>query len=468
MNRDRIYGDENLRQQDALLRSKTQEMPDRLGNLVPHSTFQAVWGKHHQFLMQNGVRSKRKKRWGIAACGLVMAIIVAGTAFYTSPEVRAALAKFPFMKMLLKDKDGALPLYGLSQIEEQDLGTKVNQSVTDQNIRFTVDEVYFDGIQIVLNYDVEYLNAKDKINEKDSSVDYKFSIIGAEPGWSSTYKSAILNDHAFIGSMVIVIEADQYLDGYQLQMNISRIGQVKGNWSITVPLSVSKTAPYTKTFFPNKDFVIDGKKGTVERITMTPVTTRVIIRSEDKIEFRRLVFDIRDNLHTSFYGIGGRGGANEMIYNFGPRSLINPYPEYIEIIVQQLGDKLMEVKGNPIKYYEETTSLNNKFPIILKGKQGGTVSITNVEYSEDGTMLYYEASDAENQYPMIVLMDSKEHVNISEPVRIAKDRFAFKMKYPKLDIRSSLKAKVFINEYGPGYKPEPPVWVKIPLDWSKP
>ncbi|MFU1797598.1 DUF4179 domain-containing protein [Paenibacillus azoreducens] len=459
MNRDRIYGDENLRQQDALLRSKTQEMPDRLGNLVPHTTFQAVWGKHHQFLMQNGVRSKRKKRWGIAACGLVMAIIVAGTAFYASPEVRAALAKFPFMKMLLKDGEFK-EHYGLSQIEKQDLGVKLNQSVTDQNIRFTVDEIFYDGIQIVLNYDVEYLNAKEKINEKDASVYYNLAIIGAEPDMMSTHKFTILNDHSFIGSTLI--DAYQYLDGYQLQMNISQIGQVKGDWSVTIPLSVSKTDPHTKTFFPNKVFEMDGKKRTVERITMTPVTTQIVIRSEDKKEGSDLSFNIRDNLQTLFYSNGGLAGNGKYINNFAPPSSINPYPEYIEIAVNK------KMRMNHLVQHEETAALTNKFPIILKGAHGGTVSITNVEYSEDGTMLYYEASDAENQYPMIVLMDSKEHVNISEPVRIAKDRFAFKMKYPKLDIRSSLKAKVFINEYEPGYKPEPPVWVKIPLDWSKP
>ncbi|BFH63562.1 DUF4179 domain-containing protein [Paenibacillus azoreducens] len=459
MNRDRIYGDENLRQQDALLRSKTQEMPDRLGNLVPHTTFQAVWGKHHQFLMQNGVRSKRKKRWGIAACGLVMAIIVAGTAFYTSPEVRAALAKFPFMKMLLKDGEFK-EHYGLSQIEKQDLGVKLNRSVTDQNIRFTVDEIFYDGIQIVLNYDVEYLNAKEKINEKDASVYYNLAIIGAEPDMMSTHKFTILNDHSFIGSTLI--DAYQYLDGYQLQMNISQIGQVKGDWSVTIPLSVSKTDPHTKTFFPNKVFEMDGKKRTVERITMTPVTTQIVIRSEDKKEGSDLSFNIRDNLQTLFYSNGGLAGNGKYINNFAPPSSINPYPEYIEIAVNK------KMRMNHLVQHEETAALTNKFPIILKGAHGGTVLITKVEYSEDGTMLYYEASDAENQYPMIVLMDSKEHVNISEPVRIAKDRFAFKMKYPKLDIRSSLKAKVFINEYEPGYKPEPPVWVKIPLDWSKP
>lgn len=459
MNRDRIYGDENLRQQDALLRSKTQEMPDRLGNLVPHTTFQAVWGKHHQFLMQNGVRSKRKKRWGLAACGLVMAMIVVGTAFYTSPEVRAALAKFPFMKMLLKDGEFK-EHYGLSQIEKQDLGVKLNQSVTDQNIRFTVDEIFYDGIQIVLNYDVEYLNAKEKINEKDASVYYNLAIIGAEPDMMSTHKFTILNDHSFIGSTLI--DAYQYLDGYQLQMNISQIGQVKGDWSVTIPLSVSKTDPHTKTFFPNKVFEMDGKKRTVERITMTPVTTQIVIRSEDKKEGSDLSFNIRDNLQTLFYSNGGLAGNGKYINNFAPPSSINPYPEYIEIAVNK------KMRMNHLVQHEETAALTNKFPIILKGAHGGTVLITKVEYSEDGTMLYYEASDAENQYPMIVLMDSKEHVNISEPVRIAKDRFAFKMKYPKLDIRSSLKAKVFINEYEPGYKPEPPVWVKIPLDWSKP
>ncbi|MDR0269574.1 DUF4179 domain-containing protein [Paenibacillus sp.] len=462
MNRDVIHSDEDLKRQDALLRNKTQEMPDRLGNLVPPSTFQAVWDKHHQCLTQNVVRSKRKKRWSLAACGLVMVMIVAGAAVYTSPEVRATLAKFPFMKMLLKD--GGFADYGLSQIEKQDLAVKLNRSITDQNIRFTLDEVFYDGIQIVLNYDVEYLNAKGKINEKDAGVYYDLAIIGAEPDMMSTHKFTILNDHAFIGSTLI--DAYQYLDGYQLRMSISRIGQVKGDWSVTIPLSVSKTDPHTKTFFPNKDFVIDGRKGTVERITMSPVTTQVVIRYEDKDKRKGadLAFNIRDNLQTLFYSNGALGGNGKYIDNFDPPSAINPYPEYIEIVL----NKRVQM-NNLFIQHEETATLTNKFPIILKGENGGTISITNVEYSDDGTTLYYEVSDAKDQYPGIMLMDSKEHYNnVSQPVRIAKDRLAFKMKYPKLDMSSSLKVKISTIEYKPAYKPEPPVLVKIPLDWSKP
>ncbi|MEI0740165.1 hypothetical protein VQ056_32080 [Paenibacillus sp. JTLBN-2024] len=114
--------------------------------------------------------------------------------------------------------------------------------------------------------------------------------------------------------------------------------------------------------------------------------------------------------------------------------------------------------------------MNDAFPVELKGRNDGKVTVTRVDYKDEGTILTYEASDAENQRPTLILTDSneKEHHSIGQPVRISKERFDFQMKFPKLESGSLKQINMTMYDYKPGYEPKPPTTIRVPLDWSKP
>lgn len=459
-NHDSSHVGRNVTEQDLSVRKHAGRIMSNWGRHAPTAPFEEVWNRYLSAAERTRRKNKIRRRWRAAASSFFVLILLGGAVLFFSPEVRAALSRFPFMKMLLAD--GGFEEQGLSKIEKESLGVHVDASVIDRNIRFTMDEVFYDGVQIVLNYDVEYLDEKKKIDEKDVAVYYDLDFVGAEPTTMSTHKFTQLNDHAFIGSTLI--DAYQYLDGYKLHMNISQIGQVKGDWSVTVPLSVSKTSTATKVFFPNQTVEANGTKRTVERITFTPVSTQIAIRTGEYQE-HDISYRLRDDLQTDFATAGGMGGHYEIIGNFGPLSAINPHPKYVEVLFNDPSEK-----AENFIQREDEAPLNKSFPIVLKGTNGGKVTVTRVDYKDEGTILTYEASDADNQRPALRLIDSeeKEHYSIGQPVRISKERFEFQMKFPKLEIGSLKQIKMTAYDHKPGYKPTPPTTIRVPLDWSSP
>lgn len=458
--RDPVHAEPNVTEQDQIMREHAGSILRKWEEHQPVAPFEDVWDRYLSAAEASRRKQQIRNRWRAAAATFLVLILLGGAVLFSSPEVRAALSRFPFMKMMLAD--GGFEEQGLSKIEKEGLGVHLNTSVIDRNIRFTMDEVFYDGVQIVLNYDVEYLDKKKIIGEKDVAVHYDLKFDGAEPTASSTHKFTQLNDHAFIGSTLI--DAYQYLDGYKLHMNITQIGQVKGDWSVTVPLSVSKTSPDTKIFFPNQTVETNGRTRTIERITFTPVSTQIAIRTSEYRE-HEISYRLRDDLQTDFATSGGLGGDYEIIGNFSPPSAINPHPKYVEVLFDDPSEKA----ENFIRR-EEQAPLNDAFPVVLKGRNGGKVTVTRVDYKDEGTILTYEASDAENQRPTLILTDSneKEHHSIGQPVRISKERFDFQMKFPKLESGSLKQINMTMYDYKPGYEPKPPTTIRVPLDWSKP
>lgn len=458
--RDPVHVEPNVTEQDQIMREHAGSMLRKWEEHEPVAPFEDVWDRYLSAAERSRRKQQIRNRRRVAAASFMVLVLLGGGVLFSSPEVRAALSRFPFMKMLLAG--GGFEQQGLSKIEQEGLGVHLNTSVIDRNIRFTMDEVFYDGVQIVLNYDVEYLDKNKKIGEQDVAVYYDLNFDGAEPTAMSTHKFTKLSDHAFIGSTLI--DAYQYLDGYKLRMNISQIGQVKGDWSVTVPLSVSKTNPGTKVFFPGKTVEVNGKKRTIERITFTPVSTQIAIRTSEYRE-HEISYRLRDDLQTDFAKTGGMGGDYEIIGNFGPASAINPHPKYVEVLFDDPSKK-----AENFIQREEQAPLNESFPIALKGRNGGKVTVTRVDYKEEGTILTYEASDADHQRPTLILIDSneKEHHSIGQPVRISKERFEFQMTFPKLESGSLKQIKMISYDDKPGYKPKPPTTIRVPLDWFKP
>lgn len=63
-------------------------------------------------------------------------------------------------------------------------------------------------------------------------------------------------------------------------MHVSRVGNTDGVWNVSIPLSMEKTSPLIKTFRPLLSASVGNKKFTVEKITSTPVTTQLLIKTE--------------------------------------------------------------------------------------------------------------------------------------------------------------------------------------------
>ncbi len=452
-----LHSDKKGTEQDWSMES-SEAAQSRLKRLSPSFTFEELWELHRQSVENSRPSIKGsmmlRKKWVILGNAVILgAILLTGIGLY-SPNVGAALKKVFFIDLFYKNVPGIMD-NGLYQIEKQNLGTATDVSVTDRNIRLTVAEVFYDGIQFVVNYQVEYLKKK-KITEEDAAVYYDYEFEGASPQMGGTHAFTITGDHTFVGTTVF--DTEPLPENARLHIAIRRIGTTDGNWDVTVPVSLGKTKPLTKIVRPQITGSYEGKTFVVDQITFTPVGTQVVVKTDQLLS---LYYFLEDDLETRFDSAGGMGRNGEERSNFGPLSEINPKPQYVTLLVGKMASGQSSTQRDEYADYTGPESL----PVTLRGAKGGRVTITDVQFLEDSTVVYYEASDAANQRPYLILEDSSggRFTSNKNAVRVSRESFAYKLEYPKLP-SIPFKFEMVVDEYSKERKE--PMKIKIPIDWE--
>ncbi|GLI10624.1 hypothetical protein YDYSG_66580 [Paenibacillus tyrfis] len=138
----------------------------------------------------------------------------------------------------------------------------------------------------------------------------------------------------------------------------------------------------------------------IDQITFTPVSTQVVIETDYS---ESLYYFLEDDLETRLPGAGGgMGGGGEDRSNFAPLSEVNPKPPYVTLLVGEVASQQTNTLVQQREEYADYTGPGS-LPVTLKGNKGGTVTITGVQFLEDSTVVYYEASDAVSQRPFLIL-----------------------------------------------------------------
>ncbi len=251
-------------EQSSLEPSKAVQ--SRIRQLSPSFTFEELWRKHTE---DTGEKRriipgaiKLPTRWIWVSHAVLLCVILLGGLGWYSPSVGAALKKILYIDLYQKTR--GLFDNGLYQIEKQNLGTPANISVTDKNIQLTVAEVFYDGVQLVINYQVDYLK-KNKITEEDASFYYEYRFEGVHPTMMGTHEFSIEGDHTFVGTTVFNIEPVP--DHTILNVKISKIGTTFGNWDVAVPISIDKAQPLTKIIHPQLKGTYKDHSFVVEELT---------------------------------------------------------------------------------------------------------------------------------------------------------------------------------------------------------
>ncbi|MDQ0899902.1 DUF4179 domain-containing protein [Paenibacillus sp. V4I7] len=429
---------------------------DRVKLLTPPSSFEYLWHLYQQSNRGNQraghlLKSTKRRKWILSLNVVVLCLVFVFGAGMISQTFGATLKKIPFIELLYKHS-GGLP-NGLEQIDQKNLSTSVNLSATNKDIKFSIVDVFYDGFQIVINYEVDFLNTQTKLTSEDATMNYDYKIEGAHPTMISTHVFTITGDHTFVGTTLI--DTATLPDHPEITMSVNQIGNTKGNWKVTVPLSSEKSSRLTTTFHPEISAAYKNITITVNKITFTPVTTQLEIKSKE----RDLSFKIKDDLETPFEYAGGRGGNGEHFLSFSPVSLINPKPRFLTLVI-------MDTSGVTVNQKNVYADYTDKFPITMQGYNGGFIKITNVEFLADTTIVYYEASDANNQTPFLMFQDSsgKRYSYNKHPIRLSRDTFSYKLQFPKLDSVSGLKFLMPIDVFEE--EPKKPLEIKIPLNWG--
>ncbi|MEK4515840.1 DUF4179 domain-containing protein [Paenibacillus sp. FSL H8-0122] len=443
--------------------AQLQKEAEHMIHSMPSSVdFDELWQLHTGGVgkaprYRHRLSSYRKWVIGATAALAVTAGSIIGIGF-VSPPVAEALRVIPFFDYLYAK--GAYTA-NLKVIEQKQLSSPVGLEAKDQGITFEMAEVYYDGIQLVLNYEVTYPASSPPISEKDAEVYYELHLRGHEPQSIYTHDFTITGDHTFIGTTRQSF-GDKDLPGQlTLDMTINTIGATKGIWDLTIPLDASKSKALTSTVYP-KDLNFTYRKSlyTLEKLTLGPVNTQVIMRNIYPREKLNVI--LQDDIGTLYTDQGG-GATNDYYYfNFSPLTALNPKPAYVTLIVTE------PLENGAVKQAEDRQRLNGSYPITLKGNEGGTVKITSVDYEEKQTVVYYEASQVMSQNTPLRLEEeqNKDHPIFpkGQPVRISRDKLAFKLIFPP--VQPSDKLEIVANSFT-YTKDIQQFRLRIPIEWTQ-
>ncbi|MEK3715455.1 DUF4179 domain-containing protein [Paenibacillus sp. FSL R7-0333] len=400
--------------------------------------------------------SYRKWVIGATAALAVTAGSITGIGFI-SPQVAEALRVIPFFDYLYA-KGGDRE--GLKSIEEKHLSSPTGADIADQGITFHLVEEYYDGISLVLNYEVTYPSSSEPITGKEAAVFYKLNFVGHHPQTISTHDFTITGDHTFVGTTRLSFGDKDLPDQLRLNMSIDCIGTTRGNWDLSVLLDRAKSNALSTTVYPkNLDFIYDKSLYTVDKLTLGPVTSQVIVMNRYPDTWLNVMLE--DDIGTLYMNQGGDGATADYYYfNFSPLTELNPKPEYMTLIVSgRLGN-------SQIKLHEDRQSLNGSYPLTLRGIQGGTVTVTAVDYEEKQTVVYYEASQVMSQLTELTLRQGQNQpiTQTGQPVRISRDKLAFKLVFPPVQPSDKLEIMARYFSYPEDIQQ---FRLGIPVQWTK-
>ncbi|AGL02499.1 DUF4179 domain-containing protein [Desulfoscipio gibsoniae] len=244
---------------------------------VPQMTWKQVKQGHRR------ARGKAdwKRRLLVYASAAALVIIVIGGLGFVSPVMSKALQKVPIIGELYWSDNPKLSQYA----SEPDL------SVTDKGITFSVQKIYYDGKRLNMLYAIQvpegYIPAPDVQLKILLDIDNKVQLNG-KPLWDySGFKilgasstDSLVSKNMYGGYLSYHLASDQTIpQDSVLTIPVKQIGMVKGDWTLSVPVSGTAINSGAETMFPqNASTSYDGMTLTVSKVIKGPVYTDITMQ----------------------------------------------------------------------------------------------------------------------------------------------------------------------------------------------
>ncbi|MGK5511424.1 DUF4179 domain-containing protein [Brevibacillus formosus] len=283
----------------------------------------------------------RTKRIFIASAGaasfLLFTLLALG---FSSPTWAEKLKHVPLIRSVFElFQEDTLQI-----ANEKGLITAVNQSAVVNGITITVNEVFYDGIQLGIGYFIQMPETTEKAAAKEIAeriVLKDFTL--AEPidntgaGWSSEVKQ--MEDYLFAGVSIITLNGT-WPDQFTMQAQLYDYQNAQSTWNLKLPVVKPFTKSDSKTLTPNISQTLRSNFAfQVKEITLTPVSTTVVLKEtppNDKLyEPSYTLLDpngkeIRIEEESTYYDENGI--SRKLIVSFKEK------PAYIQLIPHMNGE----------------------------------------------------------------------------------------------------------------------------------
>lgn len=348
-------------------------------------------------------RKRKKNIKGIVAASVVVTV---GIGLFT---VNPTLAKdIPILNSVFEKLNQVFNI-GENYIKYSE---DINISKTYKGIEVTVNEIVTDNSSITIAYTIKNdKKFEENIQDPHIRID-KFKINDRDYGSGMSQKGEFINEKTYIAYQSFHFIRDEEIpESFKLDLGISEIGDVRGNWDFKFDVSgigkenIAKEynifAPLKSVSLPNEDIVI-------EKISLTPINTNISISgvyknlSDNKGEENEWFLFDDDNMQVQSKSAGGSSSGE----NFERELIFDP--------VKKMPKKLKVV---PYKYINsnDTTrtvvseKINSKYPIELSQGKIGKLTIDKIEFLKEKTSVHYKVEGIAPlyQYSNIFFIDDK-------------------------------------------------------------
>ncbi|WP_172250995.1 DUF4179 domain-containing protein [Saccharibacillus deserti] len=468
MTRDNRLVQNDIPEQDMTQRLK-HEGPGSIANLRSDISFESVWEgelKQMRQVKASGMGSRFRKGFAIAAVLLLAAAAIFGIQLLNSSKPVPAVSDVSGIEFReLRDIYAPNANRNVEDEQIEQLSTPLNIVLKDQDVTLTLVKGYYDGGRAMIDYVVDDQSGGADLNADNASFNYtlKPSAVGEEWNQNPTRSKTFLGSHRFAGTLTYILNSYNGPTDLTLNLKVSRLATKNGNWEAKIPLSSAKTDKLTSTFYPGTSFTYKGNEFTLTEFSAGPTFNLIRMTQKAPGEISAQGIMYYDDIDTYFHeqwmtGDGSEEGSMKWVQALDPFTTINSKPSSLGLRIFE--SQIMDDTNTGT----DTQPFEGKIPITLTGFDGETMTLTDVDFQKDRTIVQLKYSDPNVQTWFPYFNSSKikgGYPAYYNPQRISKDELLYEAIFPPMDpdelteFAATTSKKTKFKSF------------EIPLDWDK-
>ncbi|WP_010676668.1 DUF4179 domain-containing protein [Bacillus timonensis] len=333
-----------------------------------------------QTISETRKQKPKRKKFVLTTIGTVAAgfFLFIGSATL-SPAMAKVASEIPLVGTFFNESnDEGLQIAGRSGLTQV-----IDQQSKDNGVTLTMNEIFYDGTRLTFGLTHEALIAIGNIERPTILVN------GKEINFSTSSSGKFITPSKY-ESVMNVTPTEDLPEEFEMKVIIDAVGLIPGNWEFEFPVKQSNEVTVIR---PNKSQVIYDAEVTVESVKLGPAGTDLAIQiksdpNNTKIDpYMDLEFAMIDDQGRGLRMLTGSGYGDTIngIEVANHRYLYSPVKEGAKSLTI-LPYKIPSGEG---AYKELSVSLN-ELPVEMDQGDVGKITVTDVEYRDDKTIVYFE------------------------------------------------------------------------------
>jgi hypothetical protein len=263
---------------------------------------------------------------------------------YKSPTMADVLSRVPVVGGIYENISVD---FGLKEAQEKGITQGFKQSITDKNIEMAITDVYYDGTNFSIGYQLTQIGSE-KWKDDSVKMNIKMDPKGVDLGqWQFANQMKKISENKYEG--LLLVDADHFEEEFILAVDIKEIAGQKGKWNFTIPVTSEFLQGSIHTFTPNLKAEGLGADIVIKEITFAPSGTRLVAETlSEKGTGNNYGFNIEGaglsgGASGDFGEQHGKDGMDHIIHRFN-LSPLKEVPKEVTVVMYDLYDSSKKIE----------------------------------------------------------------------------------------------------------------------------